>query len=203
MEEVTCSHCGMLCYKTPERRINSRGQYRRRLVNRHDGKDHRCLTGHKDEKDVYIHNSTQRGMPCMDKCGTYVGRDETLPDPKYREVLTKTLGNGQTYFDLEHGQHHTVERCIAIKEYKRMPMTEDQEHVKYIVALDQRNREEGKIFDPETQIWPADLFILSGFKNNRSPYYVRNPAYHDDHGYYIGPKSNVIVNANRLQGQMS
>ena len=41
-------------------------------------------------------------------------------------------------------------------------------------------------FDPRTQIYPADLFILEGFDFRRQPIWVRNPRWHDDKGYFIG-----------------
>jgi hypothetical protein len=41
-------------------------------------------------------------------------------------------------------------------------------------------------FDPRTQIYPADLFILEGFDSRRQPIWVRNPRWHDDKGYFIG-----------------
>lgn len=40
-------------------------------------------------------------------------------------------------------------------------------------------------FDPKTQFYPADLFILKGFSRGQ-PVYERNERWHNSKGYFIG-----------------
>jgi hypothetical protein len=62
----------------------------------------------------------------------------------------------------------------------------EKERIQIALEIDERNREEGKSFDPTINIFPADLFILKGFKDRCEPKWERNPRYHDENGYYIG-----------------
>ena len=59
--------------------------------------------------------------------------------------------------------------------------TEEQ---KAVIEQDKLNRQTP--FDPRTQIYPADLFILEGFDSRHQPIWVRNPRWHNDRGYFIG-----------------
>ncbi len=191
LKDEICSFCGAHCLKTTERRINSRGEKMPWLKNQ-DGSDHKCLSTHKSEKDVYIKGSSEiRGFPCYQKCKTYVVKDEKLPKPRLREVIKKLKGISEIECDIENGKHHTVQRCIAIKEFKHIPLTEEQETCINIMKLNEYNLKIAEYFNPDTQWWPSDLFILTDFEDEWHPVYVRNPKYHDKIGYYIGPKSNL------------
>jgi hypothetical protein len=44
-------------------------------------------------------------------------------------------------------------------------------------------------FDPQIQLYPADLFILVGFDSKGQPIWERNPRWHDSDGFYIGESS--------------
>ena len=59
--------------------------------------------------------------------------------------------------------------------------TEEQ---KTVIEEDRLNRQTP--FDPQTQIYPTDLFILEGFDFRRQPIWVRNLRWHDDKGYFTG-----------------
>ena len=59
--------------------------------------------------------------------------------------------------------------------------TEEQ---RAVIEEDKLNRQTP--FDPRTQIYPADLFILEGFDFRHQPIWVRTPRWHDDKGYFIG-----------------
>jgi hypothetical protein len=49
---------------------------------------------------------------------------------------------------------------------------------------DKLNRE--STFDPEKQLYPADLFILVGFDSKGQAIKERNPRWHDSDEFYIG-----------------
>ncbi len=124
LEEVTCSNCGMACYKTNERRYNAKGQYNRWLINRHDGTDHHCIKFTHKDKGANILGSSDKGMPCWKGCKTFIIRDDSFPDlnrgkypePKLREVVKRTDTNGNLVFDLDSGQRHTFYRCMMLRE---------------------------------------------------------------------------------------
>jgi hypothetical protein len=56
-----------------------------------------------------------------------------------------------------------------------------------IIEQDKLNRTTP--FDPNTQFYPADLFVLVSFDSKGQPIWERNPRYHDKDGYYIGGAS--------------
>jgi hypothetical protein len=41
-------------------------------------------------------------------------------------------------------------------------------------------------FDPQKQLYPADLFILVGFDSKGQAIEERNPRWHTEDGFYIG-----------------
>lgn len=65
-------------------------------------------------------------MPCWNKCGKFIIRDESLPDikrdnqkypePKLREVVKRLTADGKSVDDLDHGSHHTRYRCMMLKD---------------------------------------------------------------------------------------
>lgn len=63
-----------------------------------------------------------------------------------------------------------------------MPNLNQQSQRKAIIEQDKLNRQTP--FDPQKQLFPADLFILIGFDSKGQPIYERNPRWHTDNGYY-------------------
>jgi hypothetical protein len=55
---------------------------------------------------------------------------------------------------------------------------------KSIIDQDKLNRQTS--FDPQKQLFPADLFILLGFDSKGQPIHERNPRWHTKNGYYTG-----------------
>jgi hypothetical protein len=55
---------------------------------------------------------------------------------------------------------------------------------KAIIEHDKLNRQIP--FDPQNQLYPADLFILVGFDSKDQHIKERNPRWHDSDGFYIG-----------------
>jgi hypothetical protein len=58
----------------------------------------------------------------------------------------------------------------------------------------QKQREQDKLnrqtpFDPQKQLYPADLFILVGFDSEGQPIKERNPRWHDEDGFFIGRRT--------------
>jgi hypothetical protein len=53
-----------------------------------------------------------------------------------------------------------------------------------IIEQDKLNRQTP--FDPQKQLYPADLFILVGFDDKGQPIKERNPRWHTEDGFYIG-----------------
>jgi hypothetical protein len=45
-------------------------------------------------------------------------------------------------------------------------------------------------FDPQKQLYPADLFILVGFDSKGQPIKERSPRWHTPDGFYIGRPKN-------------
>lgn len=183
---VRCSNCGKEGLQwIYDPHTNSRGERIDWTLAEQNEKQHRCTSLKHKDTGANIAHSTGKGILCGQGCGTMIFKDESLPEPQLREVVKVTTTDGRTVDDMDHGKHHTVERCIEIKEHKHLSLTEDQQYVKWMVALDEQRRELGKHFDKTKQFYPADLFILAGFYNNKTPYYVRNPLYHDEDGNYI------------------
>jgi hypothetical protein len=57
------------------------------------------------------------------------------------------------------------------------------EEQKAIIEEDKLNQQTP--FNPETQFYPADFFILKGFSHGY-PIWERNDKWHDSRGYFIG-----------------
>jgi len=53
-----------------------------------------------------------------------------------------------------------------------------------LIEQDKLNRQAP--FDPQKQLYPADLFILVGFDSRGQPIQERNPRWHTPDGFYIG-----------------
>lgn len=65
-----------------------------------------------------------------------------------------------------------------------MSNLQQQNQRKSIIEQDKFNRQTP--FDPQKQLFPADLFILMGFDFKGQPIYERNPRWHTEDGYYTG-----------------
>jgi hypothetical protein len=63
-------------------------------------------------------------------------------------------------------------------------LNQQQNQRKSIVMQGKLNRQTP--FDPQKQIFPADLFILVSFDSKGQPIYERNPRWHTKDGYYTG-----------------
>jgi hypothetical protein len=61
---------------------------------------------------------------------------------------------------------------------------QQQNQRKLIIEQDKLNRQSP--FDPQRQLYPADLFILVGFDSKGQAIKERNPRWHDPDGFYIG-----------------
>jgi hypothetical protein len=57
-----------------------------------------------------------------------------------------------------------------------------------VIEQDKLNRQTP--FDPQKQLYPADLFILVGFDAKGQPIKERNPRWHTPDGFYIGRPKN-------------
>jgi hypothetical protein len=64
-----------------------------------------------------------------------------------------------------------------------MSNPQQQNQRKSFIEQDKLNRQTP--FDPQKQLFPADLFILVGFDSKGQPIYERNPRWHTEDGYYI------------------
>ena len=53
-----------------------------------------------------------------------------------------------------------------------------------LIKQDKLNRQTP--FDPQKQLYPADLFILVGFDSKGQAIKERNPRWHTEDGFYIG-----------------
>ena len=69
-----------------------------------------------------------------------------------------------------------------------MSNLQQQNQRKALIEQDKLNRQTP--FDPKTQRYPADLFILVGFDSKGQPIKERNPRWHDSDGFYIGTPKN-------------
>ena len=65
-----------------------------------------------------------------------------------------------------------------------MSNLQQQNQRRALVEQDELNRQIP--FDPQKQLYPADLFILVGFDYRGQPIQERNPRWHDSDGFYIG-----------------
>ncbi len=65
-----------------------------------------------------------------------------------------------------------------------MSNLQQQDQRKAIIEQDKLNRQTP--FDPQKQLYPADLFILVGFDSKGQAIKERNPRWHDPDGFYIG-----------------
>jgi hypothetical protein len=52
--------------------------------------------------------------------------------------------------------------------------------------IEQDNLNRQTPFNPQKQLYPADLFILIGFDSKGQPIKERNPRWHDKDGFYTG-----------------
>lgn len=69
-----------------------------------------------------------------------------------------------------------------------MSNLQKQNHRKMIIDQDKLRRQIP--FDPQKQLYPADLFVLVGFDSMGQPIKERNPRWHDSDGFYIGRPKN-------------
>ena len=69
-----------------------------------------------------------------------------------------------------------------------MSNLQKQNHRKTIINQDKLRRQTP--FDPQKQLYPADLFVLVGFDSMGQPIKERNPRWHDSDGFYIGRPKN-------------
>ena len=65
-----------------------------------------------------------------------------------------------------------------------MSNLQQQNQRKQIIEQDKLNRQTP--FDPQRQLYPADLFILVGFDSRGQPIQERNPRWHTKDGFYTG-----------------
>jgi hypothetical protein len=65
-----------------------------------------------------------------------------------------------------------------------MSTLQQQNQRKLFIEQDRINRQ--TLFDPQKQLFPADLFILVGFDSKGQTIYERNPRWHIPDGYYTG-----------------
>lgn len=65
-----------------------------------------------------------------------------------------------------------------------MSNLQQQNQRKVIIEQDKLNRHIP--FDPQKQLYPADLFVLVDFDSIGQPIQERNPRWHDSDGFYIG-----------------
>jgi hypothetical protein len=65
-----------------------------------------------------------------------------------------------------------------------MSNPQQQNQRKSIIEQDKLNRQTP--FDPQKQLYPADLFILVGFDSKGQPIWDRNPRWHTKDGFYSG-----------------
>ena len=65
-----------------------------------------------------------------------------------------------------------------------MSILQQQNQRKVLIDQDKHNRQTR--FDPQEQLYPADLFILVGFDSKGQPIKERNPRWHTPDGFYIG-----------------
>jgi hypothetical protein len=56
--------------------------------------------------------------------------------------------------------------------------------MKIIIEQDKLNRQTP--YDPQNQLYPADLFVLVDFDSKGQPIKERNPHWHDLDGFYTG-----------------
>jgi hypothetical protein len=61
---------------------------------------------------------------------------------------------------------------------------QQQNQRKVIIEQDKLNRQTS--FDPQRQLYPADLFILVGFDSKGQAIKERNPRWHTKDGFYVG-----------------
>jgi hypothetical protein len=59
-----------------------------------------------------------------------------------------------------------------------------------IIEQDKLNRQTP--FHPQIHFYPADLFILKAFDLKGRPLWERNLKWHDEDGYYVGPKGSCL-----------
>jgi len=109
--------------------------------------------------------------------------DFQLMDQAKAEIahINNRLANYKLVLSVERKQTQLTGIGEGALEMSYQYQTEEQ---KTVIEEDRLNRQTP--FDPRTQIYPADLFILEGFDFRRQPIWVRNPRWHDDKGYFIG-----------------
>ena len=67
---------------------------------------------------------------------------------------------------------------------RELPNLQQQDQTKRLIEQDKINRQIP--FDPQKQLYPADIFILVGFDYKGQPIKERNPRWHDSDRFYIG-----------------
>jgi hypothetical protein len=69
-----------------------------------------------------------------------------------------------------------------------MANLQQQNQREALVEQDNLNRQTP--FNPQKQLYPADLFILVAFNDRGQPIKERNPRWHTPDGFYIGRPAN-------------
>jgi hypothetical protein len=67
---------------------------------------------------------------------------------------------------------------------KEMSILQQQNQRKWIIEQDKLNRQTP--FDPQKQLYPADLFILVSLDAKGQAVKERNPRWHTKDGFYTG-----------------
>jgi hypothetical protein len=70
------------------------------------------------------------------------------------------------------------------QEISKLSNLQQQNQRRALVEQDKLNRQ--KPFDPQKQLYPADLFILVDFDSKGQPIWERNPCWHTEDGFYTG-----------------
>jgi hypothetical protein len=65
-----------------------------------------------------------------------------------------------------------------------MSNLQQQNKRKALIEQDKLSRQTP--FDPQKQLYPADLFILVGFDSKDQAIIEKNPRWHTEDGFYIG-----------------
>jgi len=95
--------------------------------------------------------------------------------------INNRLANCKLVLSVEQKQTQLTAVGGGALEMSYQYQTEEQ---KAVIEEDKLNRQTP--FDPQTQIYPADLFILEGFDFRRQPIWERNPHWYNDSGFFIG-----------------
>jgi hypothetical protein len=65
-------------------------------------------------------------------------------------------------------------------------MADSQQQIQGKVTIEHDKINRQTPFDPQKQLYPADLFVLVSFDIKGQPIKERNPSWHTPDGFYIG-----------------